>query len=179
MTETVHAPAPRIVVVCGPSGSGKSTVGRAGAALAGAAFVEADDHHSGEARARMAAGIGLTDAERAPWLDRVAAAVRALSAPRVVVACSALNEAVRARLDAGLPSAPTYLLLDAPPDELARRLASRAGHFAGESLLSSQLEALRPEGVERLDATKPPAELAAAVAARLTTASTPGSPRTA
>lgn len=168
-----------LVVLGGPSGSGKSTVGRAAAALAGAAFVEADDYHDEVARARMARGSGLTDAERMPWLDRVADAANACATPHVVVACSALNDAVRARLRERLTRMPTFVMLDVPRSELATRLEERLGHFAGPALLESQLASVQPTGAVRLDGTKPADVLAAEVTALLRAASTPGSPRTA
>ena len=159
-------PTQRLVVVAGPSGSGKSTVARAAAALADAAFVEADDYHSDAARAAMAAGRGLTDAERAPWIARVGAAVRAAPSPRVVLACSALNPSVRRGLTQAAGCAPVFVMLDVPRAELARRLVAREGHFAGPDLLNSQLSALDAAGAETLDASQPVAALAKAIAAR-------------
>ena len=163
----------------GPSGCGKSTVGRAAAQLACAAFVEADDYHDEAARARMARGSGLSDAERMPWLDRVAGAVNACATEHVVLACSALNEAVRGRLRERLTRTPRFVMLDVPPGDLAARLAARQDHVAGASLLASQLASVEPGELTRLDGTLPPAALAAQVAGLLTAASTPGSPRTA
>ena len=163
----------------GPSGCGKSTVGRAAAQLAGAAFVEADEYHDAAARARMARGCGLSDADRMPWLDRVANAVNACATRHVVLACSALNEAVRGRLRERLTRTPRFVMLDVPPGDLANRLAARPDHFAGPSLLDSQLASIEPGDVTRLDGTLPPDVLAARVAGLLTAASTPGSPRTA
>ena len=155
-----------LVVVSGPSGSGKSTVGRRAAALADAAFFEGDDFHDAAARRLIASGRGLTNDQRAPWLDRIGAAVRAADAPRGVLACSALDDEVRARLTAAAGCATDFVLLAVPRAELARRLAARTGHFAGPSLLDGQLAALDAAGLPRLDGTLPPDALAAAVAAR-------------
>ena len=165
-------------MVGGPSGAGKSTVGRAAAQVAGAAFVEADDYHDSAARERMRHGSGLSDAERMPWLDRVADAVNACATGHVVLACSALNEAVRDRLRERLTRTPRFVMLDVPPDALAVRLMARPRHFAGPSLLSSQLASMELGAVMRLDGTLPPAALAAQVAGLLTAASMPGSRRT-
>ena len=52
----------------GVSGSGKSTLGRALAQKLGWEFFDADDFHSAENIAKMAAGIPLSDSDRAPWL---------------------------------------------------------------------------------------------------------------
>lgn len=151
----------------GPSGCGKSTVGRQAAALAGAAFVEADDHHDAAARARMALGEPLTDDERSPWVRRVAAAANGADRETVVIACSALSGRVRRELDAGLRFPARFMLLDVPPAVLMRRLEERPGHFVGPALLASQLAALRVEGVERIDGTQPVGASARKVAARL------------
>lgn len=66
------------LVVMGVSGSGKTTVGRALAAALGREFAEGDFHPAANV-AKMAAGVLLDDADRAPWLDAVveAGAVRA------------------------------------------------------------------------------------------------------
>ncbi|MFX7938285.1 gluconokinase, partial [Acinetobacter baumannii] len=72
------------IVVAGPSGVGKTVVGEALAARLGAPFVDGDALHPPENIAKMSAGVPLTDADRWPWLDRVAAAAR----EGAVVACS-------------------------------------------------------------------------------------------
>ncbi|MEL7362773.1 MAG: shikimate kinase, partial [Bacteroidota bacterium] len=62
----------RAVVVMGVSGVGKTTVGRALAERLGWAFADADAYHSADAKAKMARGTGLSDADRAPWLAALA-----------------------------------------------------------------------------------------------------------
>lgn len=156
----------------GAAGAGKTTVGRALADRLGRTSLDADALHAPDAVARMARGEGLTDEERAPWLDRVAARmaeVQTSGAP-LVLACSALRQAHRDRLRAADPAA-RFVWLDAPPDVLAARLAARTGHYAGPALLTSQLAALEePTGepdVVRLDARRPPADLVESVARAL------------
>ncbi|HEX2644949.1 MAG TPA: gluconokinase, partial [Thermoanaerobaculia bacterium] len=63
----------QIMVVMGAAGAGKTTVGQALAADLGWPFADADAFHSPASLAKMSAGIPLTDADRAPWLDRLAA----------------------------------------------------------------------------------------------------------
>ena len=155
----------------GPSGCGKSTVGRLAAARSKASFVEADDHHTDEARERMHAGLPLTDDDRIPWIARVANAANAANAARggrVVIACSALSERVRDALSSRLCFPVRFVLLDVPTSELARRLTSRLGHFAGANLLDSQLETLALSGTTRIDGMQPPEAIAATVARMLT-----------
>jgi len=136
------------LVLVGPSGCGKTTVGRALATALGRDFLDADDLHAPEARAKMAAGIALHDIDRWPWLARLGKAMSAM--PDAVVACSALRRAYRDRLPG------RKFLLDAPRAVLASRLAHRKGHFMPASLLDSQLEALeRGDDLEVIDATLP------------------------
>lgn len=148
--EAGRSRAARCIVVMGVCGVGKSRLTGLLAERLGGARVEGDDFHTDAAKARMAAGLALTDAERAPWLDAVAAAARASARPGrdVVVACSALRRAYRERLRAALGrplfARLVFLHLSGARPLVAERLATRDDHFVGESLLDSQLAALEP-----------------------------------
>lgn len=159
-----------VVVVMGVSGTGKSTVGRALATALGVEYAEGDDLHPAANIAKMSAGIPLTDEDRAPWLDEVAAWLAERSAQGGVISCSALKRAYRDRLRAAAPDA-FFLHLAAPRDELARRMTGRTGHFMPSSLLDSQLAALEPlagdEHGSTVDATRDPVELARETSAAL------------
>ncbi|PAP77552.1 gluconokinase [Rubrivirga marina] len=150
-------PTPRVVLLIGVAGSGKTTVGRRLADALGWAFEDADDHHSVAARTKMSRGEGLTDADRAPWLDRLAALIRhrVQEGPPTVLACSALKASYRERLTAGQPRV-FVAWLDVPRGVIEARLAGRRGHYAGVGLASSQFAALEPPAdVLRLDGTEP------------------------
>lgn len=160
---------PCVVVITGVSGSGKSTVGRALAASLQWRFHDADDFHTTENIERMRQGIGLDDDMRQPWLLRIRAAIEAAirDCAGAVVACSALKARYRAVLAGGLEGV-RFVFLDADRELLLQRLASRPGHFAGPSLLDSQLDALEPPShALRLDASRPVAELVESIEAYL------------
>src|SRR5579872_4655526 len=99
-TRSETAPDFPALVVMGVSGSGKTTVGLALAKLCGVDFIDGDDLHSAEARAKMAGGAPLTDEDRWPWLDRIGAALadRAAHPRGLIVASSALRRVYRDRL---------------------------------------------------------------------------------
>lgn len=68
----VNRMSPSSVVVMGVSGSGKNTVGSLLATRLGLPFVDGDDLHLETNKQKMAAGIPLDDADRAPWIDAIA-----------------------------------------------------------------------------------------------------------
>jgi gluconokinase len=138
----------RVTIIMGVAGAGKTTFGKALAAKEGAAFIEGDDHHSEAARAKMIAGIALDDADRWPWLERIAAAANAARVEEpVIAACSALRRAYRDKLRANIPAPLSFIFLHASEAELARRLTERSGHYMGPKMLSGQLATLElPHG---------------------------------
>lgn len=164
----------------GVSGCGKSTVGAALAQALRVEFVEGDAFHPPRNVERMAAGIALTDADRAGWLQALAAHI-AQAAPRgVVVSCSALKRAYRDVLRGGAQQV-RFVWLELPRAQLESRLATRTGHYMPPSLLDSQLATLEPphpdEAAIRLDATQPvPALVAEALARLALPAATPTPP---
>src|SRR5512140_2451505 len=85
------------VVVMGVSASGKTTIG---ALLAGRLhweLADADSFHSAANVAKMRSGIPLTDEDRWPWLQAIAAWIDAERAAGrcSVVTCSALKRTYR------------------------------------------------------------------------------------
>jgi len=131
-----------IVVVMGVSGSGKTTVGEALAAKLGWRFLDADDFHPPANVAKMAAGTPLTDADRWPWLDRLAAEMAAINArgADAVFACSALKEAYRDRFRRA--GDVRFVHLKGDYDTIASRIANRAHRYMPPTLLASQFATL-------------------------------------
>lgn len=136
------------VVVMGVSGSGKTSVARSLAASLGAAFLDADDLHSGASRQKMAAGTPLDDADRAPWLARLRDELAAR--PRVVLACSALRRRYRDVLrQAGGDL--RFVYLDGSHDLIEARMRDRRDHFMRPGMLRSQFETLERPAADEAD----------------------------
>ena len=128
----------------GVSGSGKSVVGQALAADLGWPFFDADDFHPEANVAKMAAGTPLTDADRWPWLDRLASMMAAIDerGENAVLACSALRQAYRDRISAGRRF--RFVHLSGDQDTIAARIATRSHRYMPPSLLASQFATLEP-----------------------------------
>lgn len=132
---------PRLIVVMGVAGCGKSTVAEALAARLGGAYLDGDAFHPRENIAKMSAGVPLTDDDRWPWLDRIAAAMREAEGC-TVVACSSLRRAYRERLTEGAGEPVFFAFLDGSPELIAGRMGHRTGHFMPTALLESQFATL-------------------------------------
>ena len=130
-----------IVLVMGVSGSGKNAIGEPLAKRLGWKFIDGDDYHPPENVKKMAAGIALQDADRWPWLDRLNAILR--KEKDAVVGCSALKEAYRRRLLAGVADHAIVHLRGS--FELIRgRVEARKHRYMPASLLQSQFDTLEP-----------------------------------
>jgi gluconokinase len=142
------------IVVMGVAGCGKSSVAHALAARLKGRFIEGDAFHCAANVDKMRRGIGLVDADRWPWLDRLAAELKSgcERGERVVLACSALKRRYRDRLRAGSASV-RFLFLHLPPEEAAKRVSARSGHFMPDSLVASQFADLEAPIAETLTLT--------------------------
>ncbi|MBS3979628.1 MAG: gluconokinase [Rhodobacteraceae bacterium] len=149
----------------GVSGCGKSSVGEALSARLGIPYFDGDDLHTPDAVARMRDGIALTDADRWPWLDRVAAVLRD-KAP-VIIGCSALKRAYRDRIREGAAGPVTFVHLAGSRALIAARMGARTGHYMPTTLLDSQFAALEPPGPEEAITVDIALDLPALVAAVL------------
>lgn len=160
-----HRGVPPVLVIMGVSGSGKSTVAVELAARLGWTFEEGDRLHPEANVAKMHAGIPLTDADRQPWLEAVAAWIdgqRASGQPGIIT-CSALKRSYRQIVIGDRPEA-RLVYLRGSRDLIAERLSGRSGHFMPASLLQSQIDTLeepRPEEDSlTADIGPPPGEVA-------------------
>lgn len=153
MPSTSFAPA---IVMMGVSGSGKTTVGGALAQRLGVPFRDADEFHPKTNVEKMSAGIPLTDEDRWPWLDAIAAAIRGTPPDKgIVTSSSALRRVYRDRLIHGAGRPVTFVYLDGTRESIAPRMATRSGHFMPLSLLDSQLATLEPPAADEPAITIP------------------------
>jgi gluconokinase len=134
---------PVIAVVMGVSGSGKTTVAALLAAALGCQFEEGDDFHPAENVAKMHGGTPLTDADRLPWLRRIAEEIDTWRArgESGVLTCSALKHSYR-DIIIGDRSGVTLVYLKGSYDLIRRRMAARHEHFMPVALLDSQFATL-------------------------------------
>lgn len=131
-----------LLVVMGVSGSGKSTVGAAVAQRLRIPFADADDFHPPANIAKMTAGHPLDDDDRYPWLEAIGEWL-ASHPDGAVMSCSALKRKYRDQLRRHAPRL-AFLHLAGGHDVIARRQASRPGHFMPSTLLTSQFRTLEP-----------------------------------
>jgi len=134
---------PPLVVAMGVSGSGKSTVGAALAQRLGVPFADADDFHPAANIAKMTAGHALDDDDRHPWLESIGEWLAEHARTGGVMSCSALKRSYRDQLRQHAPTA-EFVHLHGSHEVIARRQASRPGHFMPPALLASQFATLEP-----------------------------------
>jgi gluconokinase len=157
-----------IIILMGVSGSGKTTVGKLVASRLGWEFIEGDDIHPQANKEKMSRGEPLDDADREPWLAALADMLRerVRAGRSAVLASSALKHAYRKRLRVS-PEV-RFVYLKAAPEQVARRLEKRRGHFFPPDLLESQFKALEePRDALTVDASRPPDEIAEEIARSL------------
>lgn len=130
-----------IVLVMGVSGSGKNAIGEPLAKRLGWMFIDGDDYHPPENVKKMAAGIPLQDEDRWPWLDHLNTLLR--KEKQAVLACSALKEAYRQRLLAGVADS-AIVHLHGSFELIRSRVEARRHRYMPASLLQSQFDTLEP-----------------------------------
>jgi gluconokinase len=156
----------------GVSGSGKTTIGKLLAERLGWQYQEGDALHPPENVAKMSGGTPLTDADRIPWLHRIAGRIDEWRSrgESGVITCSALKRAYRdiiigSRPDVGL------IHLKGSRELIGRRMMARKGHFMPAALLDTQFATLQePTPDERpvtVDISGTPAKIVEEIVRRL------------
>ena len=138
---------PVVLVLMGVSGCGKTTVAEIIAERLDWPLEEGDALHPPENVAKMHAGHPLDDADRAPWLARVADWVDARldAGESGVITCSALKRKYRELIDRRGRDV-EFVYLHGSRELIASRLAARQGHFMPASLLDTQFATLEEPG---------------------------------
>nr|WP_297414079.1 gluconokinase [uncultured Nocardioides sp.] len=159
------------IVVMGVTGTGKTSVGRSVAEAMECEYGEGDDFHPPANVEKMRSGTPLSDEDRQPWLESLAAWTRARHdrGESAVLACSALRRVYRDVLRTGAEDT-VFAHLVGDPTTIRQRMEGRR-HFMPSSLLQSQLDTLEPlEPDERgfeVDVGRPLADVVEDVLQRL------------
>jgi len=157
----------------GVAGAGKTTVAQLLAGRLGCRFLEGDDFHPAANVEKMRRGQALSDADRRPWLQQIAASIDSLQSQGLcgVITCSALKRRYREIL-VGQRKNVKLVYLSGTIGLIAGRLAARQGHFMPPALLESQFAALEPPGADEhpiiADAAAEPAAMIAGILDALT-----------
>jgi gluconokinase len=163
---------PAIVVVMGVSGCGKTTVAALLAAALGWQYQEGDDLHPAANVAKMRSGTPLTDADRLPWLGKIAGEIDRWREQRLsgVVTCSALKRSYREIIIGSRPAV-QLVYLKGSYDLIQSRLAARHEHYMPAALLDSQFATLEEPTPDEypivIDVGGNPADIAAEIVRQL------------
>jgi gluconokinase len=135
----------RCVVVMGASGSGKTTLAAGLAGTLGWTLADGDGFHPRTNIRKLSDGHPLTDEDRWPWLEAIAAWLTTQRSARAnaVVSCSALRRTYRDLLRQDRPEV-IFCFVEVSAHVLAERLAKRTNHFMSPTLLADQLATLEP-----------------------------------
>lgn len=157
-----------ILIVMGVVGAGKTTVGCLLAKQLQYEFADADEFHPQANIEKISHGIALSDEDREPWLERLRERIVTWEADgtNAVLACSALKNSYREKLKPG-PDV-RFIFLKGSAELIAQRLSSRHGHFAGASILASQMADLEePADAITVDIARSPSEIVAEIRQKL------------
>lgn len=130
-----------IYIIMGVSGVGKTTIGKGLSQRLNIPFYDADDFHPKTNKDKMASGLPLQDEDRWPWLDLIVTNYADWKRTGAVLACSALKEKYRERLQIDNDEV-QLIYLSASYDIVQKRLSERSAHFFDPNLLQSQYDAL-------------------------------------
>jgi gluconokinase len=135
-------------------------------------FQEGDDLHPRENVEKMHGGTSLTDADRMPWLRKIAEEINGWRArgESGVLTCSALKRSYRDIIIGDRPDV-TLVYLKGSHDLFRRRMAARHEHFMPVALLDSQFATLQEPTPDEypitVDVGGRPAEIAAEIVRQL------------
>lgn len=163
---------PTFVIIMGVSGCGKTTIAERVAGEIGGTFLEGDAFHPPANKAKMGAGIPLTDEDRWPWFDTLVSESRAVIAQggSPVLACSALKQRYRDYLVEEF-ARHRLVFLKGSYELIKGRMDAREHEYMTSTLLKSQFDILEEPtagpGVLVLPIEKPPESLVRQIVAWL------------
>lgn len=126
-----------LIIVTGVSGTGKTTIGSLVSKELNIPFYDADDFHPQPNIDKMSQGHPLNDGDRLPWLEILAAKMKAAKETGgAVLGCSALKESYRKILQVD----PTvkWIHLKGDRDLIWKRMLARQNHYMKAEMLDSQ-----------------------------------------
>lgn len=136
-----------IYITSGVSGAGKTTIGLLLSSKLDLPFYDADDFHPKDNVEKMANGIPLEDRDREAWLKNLSAHIQKWNAEGgAVLACSALKESYRKKLQSIPREELVWIFLHSEYEIILERLTSRKNHYFKPSLLQSQYDTLEFPG---------------------------------
>ncbi len=141
----------------GVSGSGKTSIGRLLASEMSIPFIDADDHHPKVNIDKMSQGLGLTDDDRMPWLDKLHTLAMDHLGSGCIIACSALRKIYRERLSHSIDEHVVWIYLKGSYEQIFDRMLARKEHFMHPNMLKSQFETLEePTDAIHININNPP-----------------------
>jgi gluconokinase len=156
-------PLPPTLILMGVCGCGKTLIGENLAKLLNGIFEDADNFHPAPSKAKMTAGIPLTDDDRWPWLRILRARIEEMrtQTPCYILACSALKQVYRDILRGGdTRDVLEFVHLKGSRELIGSRMAARKGHYMPTSLLDSQFAILEePHDAITIDISGTPDEI--------------------
>ncbi len=157
-----------VILLMGVSGSGKTTIGQMLSAQLNWPFVDGDSLHSAANVAKMAAGIPLTDDDRAPWLQSIHDVMEGWRTQHKngIVASSALKEKYRQILLTSPEIKIVYLR--GSYDLIYSRMQDRPSHYMKPEMLQSQFATLEePKGAVIVDISESAEQIVATIRQKL------------
>ena len=150
-----------IIILMGVAGSGKTTIGELLAERLNVPFYDGDLFHTQASIEKMRQAIPLTDQDRTPWLQSLAALVsESLKGKGAVIACSALKEKHREILTGNHNDSVRFVYLKGSKELIRERMMYRKGHYMAPDLLESQFQTLEePENAFTVSIDQTPEEI--------------------
>lgn len=132
-----------IYILTGVSGVGKTTIGILLSKRLNLPFYDADDYHPVSNVEKMMNGVALQDEDRKDWLESLSVKIKEWDqGPGAVLACSALKETYRKKLQSIPGEHICWIFLHSEYETILARIEAREKHYFNPDLLQSQFDTL-------------------------------------